>query len=265
MIEIIFRLLQRPRVPIDVSNISPSIISGYTINEVKSITIRYGNRVLKAEDLFEIDCYNHLPQDPKSIKIVFKGIGTEKLWFVGKDMKEGAIYVDGDVGPFAGYRMKGGYLIVRGCAREWLGVSMENGIIEVHGEASSFVGAKLFFNNSTGMKGGKIIVRGNAQHYVGFCMQGGYIEIFGDVGDFLGTKMSGGTIVVHGSSGVYPGLEMTNGLIIICKGVEDMDMGFQALEIQDSNQKPYSYCFKAFVGDRLANGFGLIFLLNRCK
>ncbi|MEM1541029.1 MAG: formylmethanofuran dehydrogenase subunit C [Ignisphaera sp.] len=265
MIEVVFRLLQKPRAPIDISSISPSIIAGYTINEVGSIAIRYGNRVLKAKDLFEIDCYNHIPGDPKLIKIIFTGMGTEKLWFVGKDMEEGIIEVHGNVGPFAGYEMKGGCLIVRGCARECLGVSMENGIIEVHGEAGSFVGAKPFFSNSTGMRGGRIVIRGNAQHYVGFCMRGGYVEIFGDVGDFLGTKMSGGTIVVHGSSGAYPGLEMINGLIIICKGVEDMDTGFEALEIQDYIQKPYSHSFRAFVGDRLANGFGLILLLNGCK
>lgn len=261
MIEIIFKLLQKPETLVDVGSISPSTITKLSIDKIKSLPIKYGSRTIKIEEIFEVDSYNFVQENAENIKIIFIGSGIEKLWFVGRNMDKGVIEVHGDVGPFAGYEMKGGNLIVKGNAREWLGASMKGGIIEVYKNADDFVGSKPFFDIHNGMGGGKIIIHGNAKNYVGLGMCRGYIEILGSAGDFVGFRMNGGVIVIHKSCGIYPGLEMSNGLIVIRGNVESIDIGFENMYTHVT-QNNCRKIFKIFVGDKIVNGSGAIILLD---
>lgn len=262
---VVFKLLYTPDTPINVEFLIPSKIAGLTAKDLRTLSIDIGAVRVRAEEIFDIDCYNAIDKDPKNIAILFAGNGTEKLWFVGRDMDNGTIVVQGNVGPLAGYKMRGGRIIVRGEAREWLGSSMSGGIIEVYGSARDFVGARPFSSLSDNcMSGGKIFVYGNSGSFVGLGMCRGYIEILGSARDFVGLRMRGGTIVVHGSVGVYPALEMLHGLIVIGKSAEAIAPGFYRVELDRSNEvfEGRSCGLEMYVGDGLVDGQGVLILLN---
>lgn len=265
--KIVFKLLHAPNIPINAEPLIPSAIAGSTSKDLKSIPINVGSKRVKAEEIFDIDCYNIIDGDPRNILIIFTGNDTEKLWFIGKNMDSGTIVVQGNVGPFAGYGMRGGRIVIRGEAREWLGTSMSGGIIEVYGNAKDFVGAKPFFSSSDGMSGGKIVIYGNAGSFVGLGMSGGYIEISGNTKDFIGLRMRGGVIVVWGSTGIYPALEMANGLIVIGGTAEAIAPGFYRIELSRGNEilKNESSMLEVYVGDELISGQGVVILLNNKK
>ena len=124
---------------------------------------------------------------------------------LGREMRGGEIVVHGDAGYWVGEKMRGGRIVVEGSVKDALGVEMLAGEIIVRGSAGNYVGK--------GMLGGKIVVFGNVGHWLGQGMSGGEILVCGNAENGVGNWMRGGRISVEGEVGELLGLNMLAGSI----------------------------------------------------
>ena len=100
------------------------------------------------------------------------------------------IIVMGDAGRSVGREMRSGAMTVEGNVTYELGFGMVGGAIKVNGDANHYVGQS--------MVGGSIRVCGNAGDIVGWNMQYGKIKVDGDAGGEVGFHMHGGEIRIMG-------------------------------------------------------------------
>jgi|Deesub1362A_J573_1020465.scaffolds.fasta_scaffold00240_32 formylmethanofuran dehydrogenase subunit C len=223
-------------VPVEVDGIVPSVVGGKTLEEIQSLEVYHGNRVVKLGEIFNVSL-----EEGEENLLICEGDFSKVKW-LGKGMDGGKILVRGNVGPHCGAFMKGGEITVEGHADDYLGAEMVEGVITVTGNAGSYTGA-AYHGSMNGMKGGKILLEGNAGSYLGEKMKEGYIEVRGNAGDFVGYKMSGGKIVILGDSGIT-GAAMKGGEITV-KGKCELP---PSLKEEDGK----------YVGDILEGGKGVV-------
>lgn len=201
------------KIPIFAEKISPDIFSGRTIDEIKNLTLFYGNEEKKIGELFEV------LEDNKTDEIKIIGdVSTVRK--IGRRMTKGKIHIIGNVGMHLGAEMEGGEILVEGNVDDWLGAEMKGGLIRVKGNAGNLVGATYRGGNG-GMDGGIIIIEGNAGNEVGNTMKLGTIVVCGNLGMFTGIYMKGGTIFCFGKIDKRCGAEMYDGTIVAMNGFYD--------------------------------------------
>jgi len=193
------------QIPIELARLTPAGVATLTLDEIRQLPVRRGNREAKLGDLFKIvgdptDEAWHLAGDCRNVH----GLGT--------NLASGSIIVDGPVGRRVGFAMRGGRIIIQSDAGDWLGAEMRGGTIHVHGDAGSHVGAATP-GAKRGMAGGTILIDGNAGDEVGAQMRRGLIAVAGSVGANLGFRMLAGTILVFGHAGAGVGMAMRRGTI----------------------------------------------------
>lgn len=201
-----FNLKKRTDQRVDMSPLVCQKLEGMAPADIGSIELQCGKLKLRADELFSIS-------GEDTSHIIIAG-SFSKLDFIGKELQEGSITVEGDVGAYLGQSMKSGRIHVSGNAGLYAGCEMKNGLLQVDGDAGDFVGAALP-GNKQGMKGGTILVKGNATDRVGDHMRRGAILIEGNVGDYCGSRMVAGTIAVMGQSGRYLGYAMRRGTLLM--------------------------------------------------
>jgi len=192
--------------PIEAEVIRPDLLAGKTLDQVRQLTVYYGNRARPLGECFEFS------GDGTDGKLILEGdwAGIKRI---GEGMKSGHIVVNGPVGMHLGAEMRGGSIEVNGDAGDWVGAEMRGGLIRVRGDVGHLVGGS-YRGSRSGMKGGTILVTGNAGNEVGCGMRRGLIAVGESVGDFAGFNLIAGTIVVAGAFGVRCGAGMRRGSII---------------------------------------------------
>jgi len=258
------RLKEKLAVPLDARRVRPDMFAGKTIAEIRAISVREGNTVVKLEDVFDVSGPEKAPENPGQIEIRISGDGTAKIRYLGYKMAGGKIVVKGVAGPLTGYKMRDGTIVVEGGARGWLGVKMKGGTIEVFGDASDFVGSKLQGEAAgKGMTGGMIIIHGNAGSNVGAGMAGGTIVVEGSVRHLAGAKMAGGNIVIHGNCGRFTGARMTRGRIVVAGKIDGILPSFYVDSLVPKAKVKkivFEKPFMLFMGDALVNGMGMLYV-----
>jgi formylmethanofuran dehydrogenase subunit C len=97
-------------------------------------------------------------------QIIFKNTNNQ-LNYIGHQMKNGVITVEGDAGDYLGAAMQGGVLICKGSAGERAADLMRRGILLVEGNAGQYCASR--------MRAGTVGVLGSTGAYLGFGMKRG--------------------------------------------------------------------------------------------
>lgn len=199
-------LKNRPEQRVDMSPLVCQKLAGKAPSEIAAMTLQNGKRRVRVDELFGISGSNVQ-------NIVIKN-SFGKLDFIGRELSDGRIVVEGDAGAYLGLGMVGGEIHVSGNAGIFAACEMKKGLVTVDGDVGDFLGAALP-GNKMGMKGGTVLVKGNAGERVGDHMRRGYILIEGDAGDYCGSRMTAGTIAVMGQTGRYLGYAMRRGTLLL--------------------------------------------------
>ena len=197
---------EAPRLPLDLSPLTPERLASLSVREIAEITLSYGNTTVHVGDLFAI-------RDGERETIVIEG-GGANLDRVGSGMSRGHIRILGDVGALLGLSMTGGMIEVEGSAGSFAACDMRGGHIAVAGDMGDFA-ASAAAGYRFGMRGGLLRVRGRIGDRAGDRMRRGLLLVEGDAGDFTGAFMLAGTIIVRGAVGHDPGYAMRRGTLFL--------------------------------------------------
>ncbi len=204
-----------PTIPIEAEVISPDIIAGKRLQDVKGLTVYVGNTTRTLGDFFDVE--GDIAEKATDQLIVVEG-AIPHVKYIGAEMTAGRIVIKGDVGMHVGAQMSGGEIIVEGSASDWVGAEMKGGLLRIKGNAGNQLGA-AYRGSSDGMTGGCIVVGGDVGIEMGAFMRRGMLIVQGDVGPFAGVHMNGGEIFIFGRAARRVGAEAKgNGGFIACFG-----------------------------------------------
>ena len=210
---LVFTLREEPRQRVDMTPLTPDRIAGKSLADVGSIGLLCGNRILRADALFELSGSPVAAGDQAEITIKKS---SSKLHNIGAAMTQGTIEIAGDAGAYVGLGMKGGLIRISGNAGAFAACAMRNGEIRISGNAGEFLGGALI-GDRKGMRGGIVRVSGNAGPRAGDHLRRGILMIAGNADDYCGARMTAGTIIVLGQAGDFTGLGMSRGTILLTR------------------------------------------------
>jgi formylmethanofuran dehydrogenase subunit C len=196
------RLRQAPALRVDLRGVTPAALARA---DGERIEIGHGNALVPLAEFFQLT-----RRDDDAL--VFEG-DLSHFDFVGAQMDEGTLMVDGPVGDHAGSAMRGGMLQVRGPAGALAGCEMSGGTLRIDGNAGDFAAGALP-GSMDGMRGGTLLVLGNAGARLGDRMRRGTVLVFSDAGDFMASRMVAGTIALAGRCGQHAGYGMRRGSLV---------------------------------------------------
>lgn len=194
-----------PSVPLEAEMLTPDVIAGLTIGDIRALPVYLGKRQRRVDDFFTVE------GDP-SDEMHIEGDVRRVKW-IGRGMSRGRVTIHGHTGMHLGSQMNGGVIDVHGDVEDWLGAEMSGGRIHVRGRSGGQVGA-AYRGSLSGMRGGTIIIDGSAGLEVGMRMKRGIIAVGGSARDFAGLQMKGGTIVLGGGAELRTGAWMVRGTIV---------------------------------------------------
>ena len=177
---------------------------------LRKTTVLYNNKEQKLQELFKIQ----VQKNDKNELIVF---GMNKNCdYLGWKWKKGILRIKSDVGSFLGVQMIDGKIIVEGSCEHHAGSAITGGKIFIKSNAEDFVGCPLP-GNKIGMNGGLIVIYGKAGNFLGLQMRRGVIFVGKDVGNNCCNNMISGTVILKKNFGNQLGLGMKRGSIILVK------------------------------------------------
>jgi len=198
-------LREAPPVPLEAESISPDVLAGRTLDDIRALPVHLGRRARRLDEHFDVE------GEPRD-EVQIDGDLSRVKW-IGRGMSRGRLTIAGNAGMHLGAGMSGGTIEVAGSAGDWLGAEMSGGLIRVRGNAGGQVGA-AYRGSPSGMTDGTILVHGTAGLEVGMRMKRGLIAVGGQAGDFAGLQMKGGTIVLASGAGLRTGAWMVRGTIV---------------------------------------------------
>ncbi|MFL5092117.1 MAG: formylmethanofuran dehydrogenase subunit C [Xanthobacteraceae bacterium] len=263
---LVLTLRQTPEQRLDMSPLVPHRLAGKTAADIAEIELQTTRVRVTVGDIFRLRM-----GEPRQIRIEN---ACERLDWIGQDMTDGEILVEGNVGIQAGRTMRGGRLTIAGDAGPWAASAMIGGTLEITGNAGDRLGGPLA-GEMTGMRGGIVIVRGHAGERAGDRLRRGTILVEGGAGRYAGCRMVAGTLVARRKVGPLPGYLMRRGTIVLGEGSAALsptfvDCGLHdllALRIMASFVETYSPRLasvirqprRRFAGDMAVTGKGEIF------
>ena len=206
---LVLTLRQTPEQRLDMSPLVPHRLAGKTAAEIAEIDLQTTRVRVTVGDIFRLRM-----GEPRQIRIEN---ACERLDWIGQDMMDGEILVEGNVGIQAGRTMRGGRLTIAGNAGPWAASAMIGGTLEITGNAGDRLGGPLA-GEMTGMRGGIVIVRGHAGERAGDRLRRGTILVEGGAGRYAGCRMVAGTLVARRKVGPLPGYLMRRGTIVLGEG-----------------------------------------------
>lgn len=201
-----FTLKYVPDQRVDMSPLVCNKLTGLSNDHISALLLQNGKRKIRVDELFTIS-----GTDTQHIII---NNSFNKLDYIGKELEDGCISVDGDAGAYLGLNMKSGEIHVSGNVGLYAACEMKKGFLYIKGNAGDFLGAALP-GNKMGMKGGTILVQGDVGERAGDHMRRGNILVEGNVGDYCGSRMLAGTIAVMGQTGKHLGYAMRRGTLLL--------------------------------------------------
>ena len=173
-------------IPVEVEGILPETVRELSLDAIRSLEIFHGNRQKQLGDFFSVE------GDPSDCNWNMSGDLSGVHW-IGTEMREGHIHIEGNAGRHLGSEMRGGLISCDGDVGDWAGGEMRGGRLQIRGNAGHLLGA-AYRGSRRGMRGGTIIVQGNAGNEVGHTMRRGSILVGGKAGDMIGFNMLAGTL-----------------------------------------------------------------------
>jgi formylmethanofuran dehydrogenase subunit C len=201
-----FELHTPPDVRLDLSPLIPERLAGLDQAAIERIELGTTRMSRRVGDVFQVhmaDCE----------RISIEG-GSPRFDWVGADMHNGELVLEGEAGLYAGRRMAGGRLQITGRVGGWAASGLRDGYLEIGGDAGPFLGGPLA-GERAGMAGGTVLVRGSAAERAGDSLRRGLVVIEGRAGPHPGSRMLAGTVIVCGAAGASPGYLMCRGTLIL--------------------------------------------------
>ncbi len=191
---------------LDLAPLTPDALAEKSAKDIAATLLWYGKQQIRADEAFDItgDNVNN---------IVFKN-SSDKLDYIGSQMKSGSISIEGSAGNYLGFQMRNGDITLNGNASDFAASGMAGGSLKVNGNVADFLGGAII-GERRGMRGGLVIIKGNAGDRVGDQMRRGIILIEGNVGQYCASRMLAGTIGVLGNVGEYIGFGMRRGTLLL--------------------------------------------------
>jgi formylmethanofuran dehydrogenase subunit C len=236
----VFRLKQRPAVPLEAEVLTPDVVAPLKRADVAALPVYLGKRQCRLDDYFDIE-----GDGGEDLEI--HGDVSRVKW-LGRAMTRGRLTIHGDAGMHLGAFMKGGTIEVRGNASDWVGAEMRGGLIRIDGSAGGQIGA-AYRGSLRGMRGGTILVGGAAGIEVGMRMRRGLIAVRGPVRDFAGLQMKGGTLLLMGGAELRTGAWMVRGTIISLKPLHLMPTFAYACAYNPAFLRLYAHHLRALGWD----------------
>lgn len=199
-------LKYNPHQRLDMSPLVCNKLLDKSVAEIAALTLQNGNEKVRVDTLFDIsgdDCQ----------QIIIRNC-SDKIDYIGKQLSEGTITIEGDVGAYLAIAMTGGSITVHGNSGIFTACELLDGYVQVNGNAGDFVGAALP-GNKKGLQGGMVLIKGNVGARAGDHMRRGTLLVEGNAGDYLGSRMTAGTIAVMGTVGSYIGYAMHRGTLLL--------------------------------------------------
>lgn len=260
-----------PRQRIDVRSLTPQQLAEKTNKEIAALPLYHGNQKIQVGDLFKVS-----GRDKNNFHILSD---SPKLDYIGAEITQGNITVEGNTGAYAGTEMKAGKLTITGDAGDYTGAGLVNGNITIQGNAGNFLGAALV-GERQGMRGGSIIVKGNAGDRVADRLRRGTIIIRGKCGDYCASRMIAGNVAVLGKAGNNAGYNMKRGSLLFKRkpasipstfnenGQIDLPfmlLFFQHLQQMDKDLPRLSkkINIRRYLGDAACGGMGEILIIRK--
>ena len=197
--------------PIEANGILPELLLGKTTDQIKSLLVPCGNKMVELGELFSVS-----GSVDQTKTVIFEG-SLSNVNGIGMGMALGVIQIFGDAGNRIGVTMSGGEIRSTADVGNHLGSEMTGGVIVVEGDAGDSVGSVLP-GSKIGVNRGTILVRGSVGKGAGESMRRGLLVVGGDAGDLLGWSMRAGSLVVFGTAGADVGAEMKRGTIVLGGG-----------------------------------------------
>jgi formylmethanofuran dehydrogenase subunit C len=191
---------------INCAALTPDGLAKRTLNEVAAITLYHGKQAMRVDELFDIS-----GDDGASLRFLNT---SDKLDYLGANMRSGRIDIAGDAGAYLGFGMKGGEIHCLGNTQDFAACNMQEGLMIIAGNTGDFLGGAAT-GLRKGMLGGTVVVKGHAGDRVGDQMRRGLILIEGNAGDYCASRMLAGTIGVLGKVGAYAGFSMRRGTLLL--------------------------------------------------
>ena len=191
---------------LDLTRVTPSVLAGLKLSEVKRFGLQYGRDAVRLADLFAVSGTPDLELRIEAASM--------RLHNIGAGLAQGVIQVSGRCGDGLGTQMTGGEIHVRGDARHLVGAGMLGGVIDITGHAGDFVGGGIP-GAVAGMKGGTVIIGKSAGARVGDRMRRGLIVIGGNAGAYCASQMIAGTVAVLGTVGRDSATAMHRGSLLV--------------------------------------------------
>jgi formylmethanofuran dehydrogenase subunit C len=199
-------LREQPGRGIDVSLLTPDLLTGLSPAAIGALPLYNGNRRQQLSSLFDIS-----GNDTQQLVILDS---SRHLHGIGSGMTFGHIRIEGDCGDHLGQDMRNGCIEANGNSGHWTACGMHDGMITVAGNCGDFAGGALP-GDRQGMRGGTLLVRGNCGDRTGDHLRRGRILVEGNAGAYCGARMVAGTIAVLGKVGPKPGYAMKRGTLLL--------------------------------------------------
>ena len=208
-----FTLRDKPNQRLDLSPLVPGRLAKLKPKEIEALRIGTTRLKLTVGDAFKVK-----GDDANKLRFV----GTDaRCDFIGKELRDGAVLVDGDAGAYLGAAMKSGTIEVRGNAGALAGASMSGGTLAISGHAGERA-AGILVGETHGMKGGVLTIGRTAGPLVGERMRRGLVIVNGDAGDYAGGRMIAGTILFKRRVGKNAGYLMRRGSLIFLREPDEV-------------------------------------------
>lgn len=191
---------------LDLSSITPDLLAEKNANDIAAMLLWYGKQQIRIDEAFSI-------QGNDANNIVLKN-STDKLDYIGSQMKTGTISIEGDAGHYLAFQMRNGEIHLTGNAQNFAASGMAGGTLSIQGNVGDYLGGAII-GERKGMRGGLVMIKGNAGDRAGDQMRRGMILIEGNVGSYCASRMLAGTIGVLGNVGEYIGFGMRRGTLLL--------------------------------------------------
>ncbi|TFG14327.1 formylmethanofuran dehydrogenase subunit C [Candidatus Thorarchaeota archaeon] len=215
---ILLTLKEKPDIPLEADNITPSQFAGKSLMEIGEIEIHQGNRSLPLEEFFEIE--GDGTKEIDETEIILKG-NLKQVKMIGRGMNGGRLSVEGDTGMYLGAEMIAGRIKVSGSVDAWAAAEQEGGNIQIEGNAGDYLCAG-YRGSAEGMRGGRVYVGGDVGRELASQMRRGFIAVKGNVGEMAAVRMRGGSIMIGGGLGPRVGIGATRGMIFALGRVDSL-------------------------------------------
>ena len=238
-------------------------------SQLARVKLRYGTEEVQLGDMFDL---SRRAKD----KMIIRD-SSDKMDYLGADVRRGSLFIDGDAGHYLGRFMRGGQIHLNGSAGAYIACAMRDGLISVAGDVDDYAAASpagLVY----GMRGGTLLIKGRAGHRLGERMRRGIIMVQGAIGDYCAARMVAGTIVALSAVGKNPAFMMRRGTLLAKRSSAAIetpffaDCGYHEFSflpllfnyLSEASGQPLkaSHYAHRWVGDRSVDGLGELLLVQ---